>query len=91
MDTPADKTTLEDLINDTNDLVESDYTPESWSIFTTALEEANIILNDNNATQAQVNSAADALADAINNLEPMAEEEVPEVFVSLTRPVVFVE
>ncbi len=64
----ADKTELLKIIETTKELVEKDYTPESWKVLKDALDEANKVVADNNATQEQVDKAYDDLDKAIKGL-----------------------
>uniref|UniRef100_UPI00243316FC discoidin domain-containing protein n=2 Tax=Thomasclavelia cocleata TaxID=69824 RepID=UPI00243316FC len=45
----GDKTELQDLVDSTADLVEGNYTEESWSALQEALTNANTVLNNENA------------------------------------------
>ncbi|WP_286669859.1 CotH kinase family protein [Thomasclavelia cocleata] len=65
----GDKTELQDLVDSTADLVEGNYTEESWSALQEALTNANTVLNDVNAMQEEVDEAYDNLQAAINGLE----------------------
>ena len=65
----GDKDELETLINSTNELVEGNYTSESWQTLTDALEAANAVMNNVNAMQDEVDEAYDNLQAAINGLE----------------------
>ncbi|WP_288146772.1 LamG-like jellyroll fold domain-containing protein [Thomasclavelia cocleata] len=65
----GDKTELQDLVDSTADLVEGNYTEESWSALQDALTEANAVLNNENAMQEEVDEAYDNLQAAINGLE----------------------
>ena len=65
----GDKAELQDLVDSTADLVEGNYTEESWSALQDALTEANTVLNDVNAMQEEVDEAYDNLQAAINGLE----------------------
>ncbi|WP_285947026.1 FIVAR domain-containing protein, partial [Thomasclavelia cocleata] len=53
----------------TADLVEGNYTEESWSALQEALTNANTVLNDENAMQEEVDEAHDNLQAAIDGLE----------------------
>ena len=61
-------TALNDLIADGEALKEADYVATTWSVFATALAAAKVVAANASATQAQVNSALDALQDAIDGL-----------------------
>ena len=52
----------------TKELVEKDYTLESWKVLKDALDEANKVVADDNATQEQVDKAYDDLDKAIKGL-----------------------
>ena len=65
----GDKAELQDLVDSTADLVEGNYTEESWSALQEALTKANAVLNDVNAMQEEVDEAYDNLQAAINGLE----------------------
>ena len=65
----GDKAELQDLVDSTADLVEGNYTEESWSALQEALTNANTVLNDVNAMQEEVDEAYDNLQAAINGLE----------------------
>ena len=65
----GDKTELQDLVDSTADLVEGNYTEESWSALQEALTNANTVLNNENAMQEEVDEAYDNLQAAINGLE----------------------
>jgi len=65
----ADKTALRAKVDEAADLQEANYTPESWEVFAQALESALAVLNDDEATQAEVDSALAELNAAIEALE----------------------
>lgn len=52
----------------TADYIESDYSAASWADYVAALADAETVLNDPNATQAEVDAALLALEDAIAGL-----------------------
>ena len=64
----ADKTELLKIMETTKELVEKDYTLESWKVLKDALDEANKVVADDNVTQEQVNKAYDDLDKAIKGL-----------------------
>ncbi|MFD1224870.1 cadherin-like beta sandwich domain-containing protein, partial [Paenibacillus vulneris] len=66
----VDKTALQAKVNDikSENLEKNAYTPESWQVLQDALKQAEKVLNDPNATQAEVNAALAALNDARNRL-----------------------
>ena len=65
----GDKTELQSLVDATADLVEGNYTEESWTALQEALVEANTVMNDENAMQEEVDEAYDKLQAAIEGLE----------------------
>ncbi len=65
----GDKAELQDLVDSTAELVEGNYTEESWSVLQDALTNANTVLNNENAMQEEVDGAYDNLQAAINGLE----------------------
>ena len=69
----VDKTALQEVINSNSDKQKSDYTESSWSAFETAFNYANSINDKADATQAEVDEAAEALAQAAAELEAAPE------------------
>lgn len=64
-----DKSELENLINSANELIEEEYTEDSWSNLEDILQEANKVFVDENAIQDEVNEMVDKLQQAIRELE----------------------
>ena len=64
----GDKTALEALINEANNYVEENYTPDSWTAFKEALDAAIEVMNDENALEADVVEALNNLKDAMTSL-----------------------
>ncbi|OMF02805.1 S-layer homology domain-containing protein [Paenibacillus sp. FSL H7-0942] len=62
---------------ETGELDEEEYTPASWTVLEEARNEANRVLNDLTATQAQVDKALQDLTDARTDLIPTT--SVPDV------------
>ncbi|GEM_PF-816335 len=62
------KDLLNSTIADAEILIETEYTVESWSVFQIALSKAKEVSADEEATQAEINSANSALILAIDNL-----------------------
>ena len=60
----GDKTELNALLAEAATLVEGDYTPDSWTAFATAKEEAQAVADNADATQADVDAAKTALETA---------------------------
>ena len=77
----AEKSILEELINQANAIDTSLYTAESVQAFTAALRSANLVLEDESLSvdeQATVDEAAAALRSAMDNLvETSAEDPKP--------------
>ncbi|EOW1885556.1 hypothetical protein ACNZ61_002748 [Enterococcus hirae] len=64
----ADKTALESMIEEVSALQEEDYTLESWTNLQTAVNRANDVLSNEDATQEQVNEAVEILHNEKNAL-----------------------
>ncbi|WP_176706228.1 S-layer homology domain-containing protein [Paenibacillus hemerocallicola] len=64
----ADKTALLARANEVKGFTEANYTPESWAALQQAMSVADAVLNDPNATQAEVDAAKAALEAAIAGL-----------------------
>ena len=71
----ADKTELQNLIAQANKLKEADYTAETWDALQTALDAAVTVNDNHDASQEDVDNAADALQTAIGALEKAPTEE----------------
>lgn len=65
----ASKGDLSTLLSDANSKVETDHTPGSWGPFDTALDAANAVLNNPNATQTEVDTAKNNLQTAMDALQ----------------------
>lgn len=76
-DKPVDKTGLTAAINKYKDYKADDYTPETWTVFATALEEAQTCLAKENATQKEVDEAAKKLEDAAAALVKKGDDPNP--------------
>ena len=63
-----DKSELQDAVDNAVQLVQEDYTAESWENFQEALKNAQSVLADDSADQEAVDAALDALKQAVNNL-----------------------
>ncbi|MBR0161142.1 MAG: FIVAR domain-containing protein, partial [Oscillospiraceae bacterium] len=72
----VDKTALQAAITAAEALTETDYTAESWSAMQTALTAAKAVLENADATQAEVDTATTALNDAVTALVPATPAEV---------------
>ena len=64
-----DKSTLKATVEEALGLAESDYTDESWAALVAARDAAQTVLDDDAATAEQVETAQNALRDAIDGLE----------------------
>jgi|GEM_PF-5720884 len=65
---PATKTALNDKVDAVKDTQKGNYTDESWTLFQNALTEAQSVLSNAGATQAEVENALDALSAAFDGL-----------------------
>lgn len=65
----GDKTALNELVSQAEQLMNENYTKESWDVFQNALKEATNILKKEHATQKELNDAKSLLEGAIGNLE----------------------
>lgn len=63
------KAALQSKIDQVIGLIESDYTAESWKPFAEALAAAQVLLEKDGATQAEVDAAVDALTKAADGLQ----------------------
>ena len=70
----ADKTALGQLIEQAKKLNQADYTASTWTLFAQALQNAQTVLADGNATQAQINSAYTELERAMTQLAKPADK-----------------
>lgn len=71
----ADKTGLENLLKEVESLVESDYTPKSWTVYDNAKTTALNVMDNRNATQLEVENAIINLANAKNDLVSKANKD----------------
>lgn len=79
----ADKTALTTMVNMIVDVVgdgEGYRHNDAWATFETALENANAILNDENAKQVEINNAFTALANAYEDIRLLPNEELLSKF-----------
>lgn len=65
----VDKSALQEVINGTKELVEDNYTTETWAEYIKALNLANEVIANKDATQEEVDTAKDALVKAIDELK----------------------
>lgn len=70
----VDKTALQKLFNENMNRTETDYTQETWAVFKAALDNADKVLKDENATQDAVNEAYNTLKAAVEQLQERPEE-----------------
>ncbi|MCU6797169.1 S-layer homology domain-containing protein [Paenibacillus sp. WQ 127069] len=64
----ADKTALQAKMTAVKGLKEADYTPASWAVLQQALDGAENVMNNPNATQAEIDTAKEALEAALAGL-----------------------
>ena len=72
---PANKATLQDLINQASSKNEADYTPSSWTDFAKAFNDAKAVNSKADATQNEVDDATGKLDDAISSLVKRANRD----------------
>jgi|GEM_PF-1646381 len=72
----VDKTALQNKVNEINGegLEDAAYTPESWQVLEDALEAAEAVLADADATQEEVDDALADLTDARDGLVPVVDK-----------------
>lgn len=68
----ADKETLQALVGQVKGLNQKDYTDSSWSVLINALDEANRVLDNQNASKEDIVQALKTLQKAIDNLEKVS-------------------
>ena len=73
----VDTSKLAGLVADAEKLKESAYTKDSWAAFKKALDAAKAVLNNANATQADVDAAYNALNAAMKALKPASSKPTP--------------
>ncbi|MGN0277476.1 MAG: glycosyl hydrolase family 95 catalytic domain-containing protein [Hominisplanchenecus sp.] len=73
----ADKTGLQEQIEEAFGNYEECYTPESWETFSGAYDHAVAVMNQSDAEKQQVDEAAEALKEAAKVLEERPESELP--------------
>lgn len=82
----TDKSELNELISSIDDLLESDYTTDSWAVLQEALSSAKVVLENENATQDEIDAATEVLQEAIDALEPVNAElfEISDTEITIT-------
>lgn len=75
-----DRSALNEQIKKGAALKEENYTVESWNVFKNAYAKAQEILNDESSTQAMIDDACAALADAIENLAEVTKIDKTELY-----------
>ena len=65
----GDTAALQELINIANELVEKDYTADSWQVLQEAIDAANKVISNENVMQEEVDAAYARLQDAVESLE----------------------
>lgn len=68
-----DKTVLEALVAILSNRKEENYTAETWSVFAKAMENAKSVLANEDATQKEIDDAANGLLGALEQLEKVSE------------------
>ena len=82
---PVDKSELQNLYDANSGKEQGNYTDESWKSFTTALEAAKAVLDNEAATEEQVAAATTALEEAVKGLtekepEPVDKSELQKLY-----------
>lgn len=75
----VDKSALQELVKKLSKIDLSKYTSESWTIFKVAFDNAQLILNNENATQLEVNSALAILEKAKGSLVKIKGEDDTDI------------
>ncbi len=75
----ADKTALKAKIDEAKALKQTDYKPETWTAFKTALDAAEAVYANANATQTEVNTALTNLTNAMAGLKKVTPDDGQEV------------
>ncbi len=70
----ADKSILEKVIAEANDVDSSAYTAESYTALQAAVAEANEVMENENATQEEVNAAVESVQEAMKGLVSVDKE-----------------
>ncbi len=87
---PVDKSTPKATVEEALGLAESDYTDESWAALVAARDAAQTVLDDDAATAEQVETAQNALRDAIDGLEKKPvdpdRKPIPDPATPIRRP-----
>ncbi|WP_343277379.1 MGH1-like glycoside hydrolase domain-containing protein [Ligaoa zhengdingensis] len=81
----VDKTALKDLIEAAGRYEEGAYTAASWAALEEALEEANRVMEDKDATAEEVQTASDELQAAIDGLRYELNTELLEMSIELAE------
>ena len=74
---PVDKSELQNLYDANSGKEQGNYTDESWKSFTTALEAAKAVLDNEDATEEQVAATITVLEEAVKGLTEKEPEPVP--------------
>ena len=73
----ADKSVLEDVLAQANKIDASAYTSESYAILTAAVKDAKAVLENENATQEEVDTAVANVQSAMDSLVAVEGTETP--------------
>ncbi len=74
----ADKSQLQEVLNLAAGYLEADYTSESYALLKKAVKAGQAVLDDVNASQEEVDQAAEAIMNAVGSLVPAAITSVEE-------------
>lgn len=76
IDVDVDKEELENLLEELAELNAEDYTEDSWAAFEIARDDAQAVFDDEDATQADVDAAIDALTEAKDALVTVVDADL---------------
>ena len=71
----VDRTDLNEMVTEADKMTQGEYPDDLWAVFTAALAEAKAVLSSGGASQAQIDGAKTALADAIKALKDSVKTE----------------
>ena len=82
----ADKSILEEAVAQANKISASEYTAESYTVLTAAVNEAKMVLENENASQEEVDAAVQSVQAAMDQLVTV-DGTVPEEMTSSTNDI----
>ncbi|WP_231687070.1 Ig-like domain-containing protein, partial [Bacillus sp. JCM 19034] len=84
----VDKTALQEKVEETEDLVVTDYTEKSWKELEEALAKAREVLDNEEATQKEVDEALSKLKESLDGLTLKVEITEPKESVNVNKPTI---